>query len=207
MALTLFTAPRSPFARKVRMFVREAGLTAEIAEQTAVLRGAGNVTLGHGPTGRVPALLVEGGRMILESQVICRYLEDRFGPTGLHPADPPAREADLELDGIGSELMEAVSWRARELRFRADGERSPGVVAYEAGRCRRIYDWLEGAAALDGPPTVGRISAAAGLATANYFTAEDDWRTGRPRLAAWFGGWAARPSLTDTAPPATLPPY
>jgi glutathione S-transferase len=46
--------------------------------------------LAHSPSGRVPALKVDG-QVIWESLAICEYLAERFPEAGLWPADAPAR--------------------------------------------------------------------------------------------------------------------
>jgi glutathione S-transferase len=198
----LFYAPNSPFARKLRIVLREAGILDRVPEQVVVLRKPENEVLKHGPTGRVPALLTDGGALLLECDVICRYLEDKGLVTSLRPTDPAEAERDLELDGVATELMESLSWRARELRFRTPEMRFAAFLEHEIARCRRILDWLESRADRLGPaPTIGQIALAVGLGTADQPLIGEPWRDGRPRLTQWFTGFAARPSVTETAFP------
>jgi len=63
-----------------------------------------------------------------------------------------------------------------------------------------------GLAALDGedlssPATIGQIAAGCCLGYLDFRFPGDGWRARHPRLAAWYEGFAARPSMQATAPP------
>ncbi len=66
-----------------------------------------NDAWGEGPTGRalrtgLPAV-EDGGITIYDSTVINEYLEDRYGPPRLLPADPAARARVRELEQFADE--------------------------------------------------------------------------------------------------------
>ena len=73
--MRLYYSHGSPFAHKVRVFIREADMLSAVEERLADLRSPDNEVLRHGPTGKVPALLTEDGRLLMESLVICSYLD------------------------------------------------------------------------------------------------------------------------------------
>ena len=50
-------------------------------------------------------------------------------------------------------------------------------------------------------PDIGQIAIAVALGYRDFRFAEDDWRTARPKLAAWFETFARRPSMQATQPP------
>ena len=50
------------------------------------------------------------------------------------------------------------------------------------------------------PLTIGSIAVAVALAHLDFRFADDFWRNGRPRLAAWYAGFAKRPSMQLTVP-------
>ena len=88
MALELYTHPMSPCAQKVRIALTEKGI-----DWTAIhvdLPGKANLEpdyLKLNPLGVVPTL-VDDGRPVIESSIICEYLDDRFPEPSLKPADP-----------------------------------------------------------------------------------------------------------------------
>ena len=94
--MELFYTANSPYARKVRVFLREAGLAPRVTETLAVTRTEESPLLAHGPTGRVPALLLSDGALILEAALICRFVDEEYGPTGVSLTSPAARRGDPE---------------------------------------------------------------------------------------------------------------
>lgn len=203
MPMKLYYTANSPFARKLRIFVREAQLIDRIEEIKVVTRKPDNPLLHHGPTGRVPALLLADGTLLIESAIICQYLS-AFSSLRLRPASASAQAQDMALDGLGLELMDSLSLRAREQLYRDPEERSVSMRDYEAARCQRCYDYLETrlpAIHPDQPLSLGAISLAAAMATAEQALLAEDWRPQHPALARWYDDVACRPSLTETAYP------
>lgn len=86
MSLILYTHPMSPCAQKVRIVLAEKSLSWE--SRHIDLPGKENLTPAYlklNPLGVVPTL-VEDGHPIIESSIICEYLEDRFPTPCLRPA-------------------------------------------------------------------------------------------------------------------------
>ena len=71
--MRLWQNPASPFARKVRIVVRELGLTARVEEiATAVSPVSPNADLAkQNPLVKIPALLTDTGEVLYDSSVIC----------------------------------------------------------------------------------------------------------------------------------------
>ncbi|MGB1007169.1 MAG: glutathione S-transferase family protein [Thalassobaculaceae bacterium] len=200
--MELFYTANSPYGRKVRVYLREAGLAPRVTETLAVTRRADSPLLAHGPTGRVPALLLDDGALILEAALICRFLEEGFGPTGVQPTTPAAARDDLVLEGVATTLLDSLSLRAREFLYRRPDERSARALAYETARSHRCYGALATtltvAPPVDTRLSLGQITAAAALATADQALLAEPWRADQPELAAWYDEVATRPSLADT---------
>jgi glutathione S-transferase len=86
--LTLYTHPMSPCAQKVRIVLTEKDLAWEKYEVN--LPEKENLTpeyLKLNPLGVVPTL-VDDGKSIIESSIICEYLDDKFPDPRLRPDDP-----------------------------------------------------------------------------------------------------------------------
>ncbi len=86
--LELYTHPMSPCAQKVRIVLAEKGL--DWTRRHVDLAQKENLRpeyLELNPLGVVPTL-VDDGRPVIESSIICEYLEDRFPDPALRPADP-----------------------------------------------------------------------------------------------------------------------
>ncbi|WP_067868497.1 glutathione S-transferase family protein [Neptuniibacter marinus] len=84
--LELYTHPMSPCAQKVRIVLAEKGL--DWTKHTVELSQKENlrpVYLALNPLGVVPTL-VDKGRPIIESSIICEYLDDTFSAHSLKPS-------------------------------------------------------------------------------------------------------------------------
>jgi len=79
----------SPFPTRVRMVLYAKGIEMAFVEPPGIhdsRESKGNY-LSINPIGRVPALELDDGRVLPESEVICEYLEDAFPTPSLRPAD------------------------------------------------------------------------------------------------------------------------
>lgn len=93
MSLVLYTHPMSPCAQKVRIVLSEKSLAWE--SRHVDLPGKENLSpeyLKLNPLGVVPTL-VEDGAPIIESSIICEYLEDRYPTPPLRPRSAVATAA------------------------------------------------------------------------------------------------------------------
>lgn len=89
--LKLYTHPMSPCAQKVRIVLAEKGV--DWQAQFVDLAAKDNLKseyLKLNPLGVVPTL-VDADKPVIESSIICEYLDDRFPEVSLSPEDPYAR--------------------------------------------------------------------------------------------------------------------
>lgn len=196
--MKLIYSGNSPYARRPRIAIREAGLIDKIEEvNVAPMPDNMETILGFGPGAKVPGLVTDSGAYICETLMICKYLDDLAGGK-LYPSAPAAREKAYEIDGIASLLMDSLFARSHEKR-REDGEKSQGVIDKEAGRAARSYDTLE--SMVDGfgdEVHMGLMSVVAALGYADWRHPDDNWRDGRPKLTAWYETMMKRPAMEAT---------
>ena len=91
--MKLYQTYTSPFPTRVRLVLYAKGIEVEIIEPPGFHSSAESKGdyLSINPIGRVPMLVLDDGRALPESEVICEYLEDAFPDPPLRPADPWAR--------------------------------------------------------------------------------------------------------------------
>ncbi len=91
--MKLYQTYASPFPTRVRLVLMAKGIAVELIEPPGFHTSAESKGdyLAVNPMGRVPALVLDDGRVIPESEVICEYLEDAFPEPALLPADPWGR--------------------------------------------------------------------------------------------------------------------
>jgi glutathione S-transferase len=200
----LFHSPTSPFVRKVMVLMHEAGLVdrVELVPAGGNPLQPGTMPLARNPLGKVPTLERDDGPALYDSRVICRYLDATAG-AGLYP-EPPRLWEVLTLEATADGMMDAAvlmvygaRLRPAELAFApwAEGQWAKVGRALDALEAR----WL---AHLAGPVDMGQIALGCALGYLDFRHAERGWRDGRPGLAAWEAGLAARPSMQATQPPA-----
>ena len=90
--LKLYQTNLSPFPTRVRLMLRVKGVAAEMIEPPGIHDSSPKGDyLEVNPIGRVPALQLEDGRVLPESEVICEYLEQVYPDPPMLPADPYGR--------------------------------------------------------------------------------------------------------------------
>ncbi len=199
--MKLISSMASPFVRKVRVVLHETGQTGDV-EEIPVATTAINTAMearAANPTGKIPALVLDDGGAIYDSRVITRYLDDRAG-AGLYPQDGIWRLLTLEATADG--LLEAAVLMVYESRLRPEAQQSPDWVEAQWGKvCGALdalnSDWIDD---LNGPLTIGQIAVGCALGYLDFRHDARGWRDGRDALAAWFAGFAERPSMQATIP-------
>ncbi len=201
--MKLLTSPASPFARKVRVVLRETGQAEQVTEIAAATDPLGDpVDVIHAnPLGKIPALVRDDGPALYDSRVITRYLDARAGGR-LYPETRIWEVLTLEATADG--IMDAALAMVLENRVRPEGERSPKWVEGQWRKVERGLDAIEArwVSHLEGQIDMGQIAVACALGYLDLRHGTRNWREGRPQLAAWAERFATRESMVVTAPPA-----
>lgn len=197
--MKLYTNAASPFARKCRIIAQELGLT---LEEVRTLPMQEPDFRRINPLGKIPALVLDDGSVLIDSPVICEYLNEKGGGK-FFPAHTLMRQATnkwkaLGLQALGDGIADAAVAFVIEGRQASINEtaRARHMAAVEAG-----LDGLERAKFND-PVTIGEIAVACALGYLDFRMPDFDWKASRPKLAAWFAAFSERPSLKATAPAA-----
>ena len=199
--MKLFISAGSPYARRARIAVREAGLSEKIEEVNVnELSDRVGALLEMGPGGKIPTLLLDNGSALSESMVIAHYL-DRLSDGKLYPTDMGALADCYRVEAVGAVLMDSL--HTRSVQGRLDpSEQSPALLKKEAGRCERCYDTLESTLdLLTGQTHFSALCVAASLSYADWRGSADNWRDSHPKLDAWMKNIENHPSIAATARP------
>ncbi len=89
MARVLYYAPRSPYARKVRIAIAEKNLLCEL-QQTDITNKPPEF-LKISPIGKVPVLVDEDGTTLWDSTLIMEYLDETYPQPSFYPSEPSQR--------------------------------------------------------------------------------------------------------------------
>jgi glutathione S-transferase len=195
--LKLYTNPASPFARKCRVIAHELGLKLEEIH-TAPFQDPDFRRIN--PLGKIPALVLDDGSVLLDSPVICEYLNHsgggKFFPGMSIFRNSSGRWKALCLQALGDGLADAaVAWT---LLGRAD-------PVPQAARARQKETVLSTLGALEKvkfakDPTIGEISVACAIGYVDLRLTDLDWRSSHPKLSGWYAQFCEYPSMKATAP-------
>ena len=197
--MKLFSNAASPFARKCKVIAQELGIK---LEEVRTLPMQDPEFRRVNPLGKIPALLLDDGSVLIDSPVICEYLNHqgggKFFPTDTIWKAASGRWKALGLAALGDGIADAaVAWIIL-------GRENP---VPEAGRKRQMDTVLAGLDALErvkfaDPPTIGEITVACAIGYVEFRMPDLDWKSSRPNLSAWYAKISELPSMKATAPAA-----
>lgn len=87
--MKLYSNAASPYAARVRMLLRAKGASIELVSPPGGLGSTEYRAIN--PLGKIPALVLDDGRVLPESEVICGYLDATLGGPSLYLTDPVHR--------------------------------------------------------------------------------------------------------------------
>ena len=201
VSMKLIMSPLSPYARKVRILIREAGQGEEIEEiavATSAFATDPQVKAAH-PTARIPVLLRDDAHPLHDSRVITRYLDELWS-AGLYPSD---RLWDvLTLEAAADGIADSALVMAYEMRLRPEERQWPEWLDAHWSKIANALDMLEAEAGQMAarPIDMGQIALAAALGYLDLRHDARGWREGHPLLAGWYEEFARRGSMTATRP-------
>jgi glutathione S-transferase len=203
--MKLYINKASPFARKARILAREAGIADRIEEvETIVSPVAANEKLARdNPLVKIPALVTDGGETLYDSRVICEYLDTLHAKQKLFPATGPQRLAAMRRQALTDGILDAAVLCRYETAVRPEALRWKDWIE---GQKRKIFGGLD---ALDSDVeswrddfNIGQIGSACVCGYLDFRFADWNWRSGHPKLAAWYERISRRPSVAATTPSA-----
>ena len=193
-------APASPYVRKVMVAAAETGLDELIELIPTNVRDPDPELAGHNPLSKVPTLITDDGESLFDSPVICEYLDSLHDGPKLFPPAGAARWRELRRQALGDGVLDAAVLCRME-GLRPPELRSAEFVAQQKGKVASALDALEQEVGGFGDTvTIGAITVGCALGYLDFRFSEDDWRAGRPALAAWYADFARRPSMVNSAP-------
>ncbi|MDE2134779.1 MAG: glutathione S-transferase N-terminal domain-containing protein [Alphaproteobacteria bacterium] len=199
--MKLYMSPTSPFARKARIIVRELDLT-RLVEEIPVSPTTSEELRKVNPLGKVPVLVLDDGSTLIDSPVICEYLNNlgggKFFPGMTVWREISGRWRALTLQALADGIADAAVARVYEGRRSPELQNDDAIAKYLAVIGRSL-DALERAQFAE-PPTIGEIAVACALGYLDFRLPELSWRGTRPQLRDWYEAFAKYPSMQSTWP-------
>jgi glutathione S-transferase len=197
--LKLYGNAASPFARKCRVIAHELSIKLEEVRTLPMQEPAFRRV---NPLGKIPALQLDDGSILIDSPVICEYLNHvgggKFFPGMSIWRNTTGRWKALGLQALGDGLADAaVAWVIA-------GRQTPVPDDFRTRQMEAItatLDVLERSKfATD--PTIGEIAVACSLGYLEFRMPDLDWKATRPKLSGWYARMCEYPSMKATVPAA-----
>lgn len=197
--MKLYANPASPFARKCLVIAHELGLKLEVIltkpfEDPDFRR--------VNPLSKIPALLLDDGSVLIDSPVICEYLNHtgggKFFPGMSVWRHSTGRWKALGLQALGDGIADAA------VAYMIEGRQEP---VNEKQRTRHMVSVTAGLDALErtkfaADPTIGEVAVACAIGYVEFRIPSLDWKSSRPKLAAWYARFCEYPAMKATIPAA-----
>ena len=197
--MKLYTNAASPFARKCRVVAFELDLA---LEEIRTLPFNDPDFRRVNPLGKIPALVLDDGSVLIDSPVICEYLNNKGGGKffpGMNIfKDSTDRWKSLALQALGDGVADAA------VAYVVEGRQA---TPNEAARTRHMdavtatLDVFERVKFAE-PPTIGEVAVACALGYLDFRIPGLEWKSSRPKLSAWHARMCAYPAMQATAPAA-----
>lgn len=198
--MKLFHSPTSPYARKCLALAIEKGIAGRIELVTASPLGDPPDLHAANPLGKVPALVLADGRCIVDSPVICEFLDGLPGLAKLIPHGDAARIDCRTREALADGICDAAFSLVME-RKRPEAQRSPDWSDRWTSAIRRSVARFNASCPARVQPDLGDIALACALGYVDFRLGDLCWDAEAPALRAWLETIKARTSLAATAPP------
>ena len=155
--------------------------------------------LADNPLGKIPTLVLDDGRALFDSRVICEYLDAISPGVQLIPADPNGRIDYLRWQALGDGMTDILLlWRIEMARGACASTAISGGFDVKV---RAVLARLETEAPVLAVRDfgLGHVAIACALGQLDFRFADCGWEAKHPRLAAWNAAMRARPSIAATA--------
>ena len=200
--MKLYYAAASPFVRKVQMSAIELGLDDKIELiDTHVSPGKENADYANrvNPLRKIPVLETDDGLIILDSSVICDYLNDLEGSYRLIPTDGPKRWQVQTGHAIANGIMDAAVINRYETYMRPEEHRWTLWIDEQWEKISNALDWFDNKET-DSLETIDDISLACALGYLDFRFKEFPWRNRYSNLSEWHESVSKKQSYIVTSP-------
>ena len=201
--MKLHYSATSPFVRKVIITAMERGLDDrfELVPSNPFSEDSG--LRKYNPLSKIPALELDDGRVLIESTLICEYLD------GLHDGRKLFPEDDRRIDVLRQVAL-ADGLAIAGIACRIETVMRPAELLWQDYAKRHMKSMLGALATLEEDAgsfssgddfTIADIALGCALGWVDFRYPDVAWRSDNPAIADWFEAFSDRPSMVKTVSP------
>lgn len=201
--MKIYASPASSFARKIRVMLLEKGIEHELE---LVNLWEPNKLHDVNPLGKVPALQLDDGRVLVSSPLIADFVDGTYPSPRLIPEDFEARTEVRRWEALADGSMDAVAATLYEMRFHDEAKRSEAWMERQRkkfeGGFKALESMLDGRRLCVGDTmTLADISVACHLGFINLRVPQYFPQDKYPGLSRLWRSMEERDAFRKTAPP------
>ena len=197
--MRLFISPISPYVRKVEIVAHLKGLGERLEKVKARDVGVDIETLN--PLAKVPTFITDDGEVLIESGLICQYLDEIGAGPKLYGNNPDERRRILQTEAIGDGVLDAAVACRMEVREHSPEKQSASWLERQEKKVKAGLHVVEKSlAGLAPQPGIAHISHACMLFFIDQHKVFPGWRDAHPALASWYATIRQTPIFAATEP-------
>jgi glutathione S-transferase len=204
--MRLMYSSTSPFVRRVLACAIELGIRERIEiESLQLTPGRKNETYAAtvNPLRKIPALVLDDGTVLMDSSVICDFLNALAGGERLIASSGSRRWDVLTQQTVAAGMTDALVLARYEMALRPQPLRWQEWIDDQQQRFWSGLDWFERRAAQalqDSRVDLSQLALACCLGYADFRFPELNWAAHAPEVKTWLERMILRPSLAQTQP-------
>lgn len=193
--MKLYQSPTSPYVRMVRATAEIKGLSDRIELVDARADQAAYEKLN--PLNKVPCMVTDEGEALIESRLICEYVDSLDDKLPLYPRDSAGRRAVLQREAIIHGVLDATVLRRMEGR-KPDSTPSQWWDDRQKRKVELGLGLIEGQLKdYTDPKTILPILTACMCLFLDR-ASSGEWRNDYPGLGKWYNAYKAEPHMVAT---------
>jgi glutathione S-transferase len=195
--MKLLYTKRSPYARKVKVVAIEKQIDLEYVLED--LMNKSQELVNSNPLGKIPALILDSGEVIVDSPVICEYLDSLKEIRLFIPKSGKERIKILHWQALADGLMDVTVGMYME-KVRHPNNFNKDFVKAQEDTIKRSLAFFEDHTSELKEVSLASVSMACAIGYLLFrlpdLFAKDKYK----KLAAWYEEFSKRPSMTATIP-------
>jgi glutathione S-transferase len=203
--MKLYYSHLSPFTRKVLATAIIAGLFDKIEIIDLMSPSGAFVPTDEfkkaNPLAKIPAMVLDNGEAVVDSPVICEYVDSKSVKGSAYPKDEDAYFLQKKFEAIADGCMDAAVLRRYE-SLRPIEKQSADFDAKQKEKMTLSFQYFESMVSTLGTEVfyIGEISIVSMIGYIDVRFAAENWLSTTPNLKKWYDQVSQNPLFTRTAP-------
>ncbi|SMF08435.1 glutathione S-transferase family protein [Pseudobacteriovorax antillogorgiicola] len=193
--MKLFYSSASPYARKVRVLIRE--FEVSVTEKKINTSDNDPDFIKSNPLGKVPAMTLEDNTIIFDSGLIGYYLDEKYNDRHWQAKTWDHKQLEASIQGILDQSVTMIIEKRRPEEIVYDY----WIERYKHAIPRGLaWIWQRYESYLSEGMSLASVSLVCALEYLDFRHPEIQWRKDLPDLEAWLNHWKGRQSFLETRP-------